>query len=269
MKVDIQIKDNRGYCDVVYLVDRDDFQQDLEIAKNKFFTKNSIVPSRENRIWRGKLYNICDPIISNKARIDSEKAEAKLLDLDYIHSLTLKQKQGLVKKLFDAERKINLYNDFDFTVMDLRKKYRRHKYFEKIIESAIAFGNILDTDYRPFEVKWIKPELEYPQFYDEVELSITVYPCTTVNDVKKAFQEASVKEMQHYSDFDLITPNEYFTKAKPMIKYHREAYWLKKLNPKMKYGEIANYFDEKQEKMANDERVVEKAIDTYGKWLNQ
>jgi hypothetical protein len=99
-------------------------------------------------------------------------------------------------------------------------------------------------------------------------LVISIYPCTRVNDLKKALKEAQEK-LPQFSDYDLITPKEYFAKAKPMIRYHREAYWMKKLNPSMKYKEMADDFYEKHISSLCDERVVEKAVETYRKWLNQ
>jgi len=267
-KVDICLKDNRSYCDVAYLVDRDDFQVDLETTRQKFFTDLGVIPDRNTGEWRGQLFQTFNPEISEKCRKMSGVLEKKILDLDYIHTLDIDSKQKLINELFSAEKQINAQNDFDFTIMDIRAKHRRYGYFNKVIESAVAYGNVQEEDYIPYEVKWIHPETEYPQLYKQSELVISINPNTRVNDLKRALQKAS-SMMNEYPQYGLISPNEYFVKAKPQIRMHRDAYWLRKLNPEMSYLQISNYFDKHDIQGMEDPDVIQKAIKAYRDWLNQ
>lgn len=271
MYIKIEIEDLQAFADVASLVDKPDFLEDIILVRNKF----EIGPEKQMDNWEARLENTYNP--SDRKKVSKELKEAQNYPTEYY------------KRIASAYRKYNSLEDFHYTVIDLRKKYRKPQYFEGIIKIAVTEGVVKEDDYMPGLATPLGMFLSVYGGTDiqavpsDNEVVIVVYPNTKKADLLRMWQLSR-------SWIDEKTLNS-FKKIKSQLKIHRNIYWFYKEN-KLKERENKDWDDiveewkeqcgvyeqgnvhpENQSCMycdyAPDEKTFRDAIKAYEKWLQE
>jgi hypothetical protein len=278
MKINIDINDNHAFCDVAYLVDQDNFLKDVDKLRLRFNLSNRDFPKKGSSKWKKNLpeeFTIKEVQMAEK---ELEEVEHKMINMNEVYEMSIEERELGLEKMKECLRKTDKIENFNIAIEDLRIGYRRPQYFDRIIEAAIVYGIVNDTDYTSYKAELVYPEMEYPQFFQQPRVVLTIYPHTRDEDIFRAKAEAE-ELFSKLRDMEVF-PKRYFPRTKRKIRAHRDMYWLRKNNPDVSYNKLlgkwhelctADHTKEEEKKCqycsVKDYRSLEKNIDDYKVWL--
>jgi len=255
MKIDIEIKDNRKFAEVAFLVDREDFQADIkEVRKTIELSKFPYVfptyPYEEANKLAGFYKKGQISVSGTREMLEEFCREKGLLNL-----------YALDKVLGAAV----------IFAKSLIKKYNKNRLYIPIVLASILTARIQEEDFRStqmFEInhKVIQEELALLGKNEEI-VTISVNRESTAKEVQRTFDFIQkyyfkTKKTKDNDGLNNIYEDTYGGKLAdtiPNIKRDREWYWLKK--DKLSYAKIVNL--EKQKGITISPEGVKKAIDRY------
>lgn len=225
-RIEIRIKDNWKFCEVAFLVDRDDFLRDIGMAR-KSLGVMKLIPYNELIKWT-----------SAESIRTTKKTKFRKIKSDYFEN----------KYVVPAGKS-------EIIVDELKKKYRKAHNFWPVIESAMLAGVVTKDEFSiSAYCKVIYPE-DYELSVTEPDLAIIISPDTKLNDIEELFKTNIPEAVDEYKDLVLRTKRR-TPDTISNIKRDREWYWLK--HQGLSYSKIE---DMAKPKVSKD--VVIKAIKQY------
>ena len=194
--VDIRIEDNWGFGLVAFLVDKDDFLQDLQSVRQKLSLKKLLNREKVEKQFEEK----------------NQKATTKLFN-------TSSQEQ---RELLNRMR-IVASTKYDTATIELLEKYRKSNNFHHVIKFAIISGVVTDEDFEGTEpVIWVitpgQGKTEIPIHYPQI--AIVVDPETHPDKVKEGFTNF-IKNAKSFKRWDQWVLQDTINN----IKRDRKWYW--------------------------------------------
>lgn len=195
--------------------------------------------------------------LRNKWRIN------KLLELNEVYDWK--------KNIYDTDTERLLKIEDDITL--LLYKFRRHKGFTKVAESALLTGIVSESLYKYTFLEYHictenyrhTPELYMPAIFISYQSTKK-----DVLDEFKLYQDRYGKKTYDFIDFSKSFTF-YKRKSSNLIKRHRDIYWMylnEKSLGKGVYGRLSNKLqDMKEYKNYNDETILRKLVNRYIKAL--
>ncbi len=225
--VDIGISNPKRFADVAFLVDRDDFLADILKLRKKFSKYHTLPlkspPHKKNWFtfpWRVSMAQM------EKYSKAVKPLEKIAFDLNQTSEMDIKEKEAFLKSYEKAERLLP-QNDFRFSILDIRKKYKRPPNSDRIIAHAALYNKIADEDYVTSEASIKHPELEFPQYFDDPQIIITVYPGFDKDDIEGLLKNKVYRLMEE-NQKEYITIDAFKLDVRGNIKRDRKWYWWKK-----------------------------------------
>lgn len=223
--VKINISDLRKFAYVAFLVDRDDFLQDMINLRKKWRLDKHLLSFQPTKRWFTFPWRVSKSQMEKYEKA-TEKLENTSFNLNITGKMSVKDKNKFLNSLEKSERLLPS-NDFQFSVTTLRKKYHRPPNFDRIIAHTVLYGKVADQDYVTCEAKIIYPELEFPQYFQDPKLVIDLNPPVKIDDiVDKIKNDLPNKILEYEKNFIEGKIKEYDTM--PSIKRNRSWYWFKK-----------------------------------------
>lgn len=226
--IEIKVDDKWKFGEVAFLVDREDFLEDIAKAR-KLLGIKKLIPNTEIAInkWKGEEQN------------EALKAQ-------------------LIKELSTVTRSQKIKDK-------LLKKYHKPLFFANILDAVILCGNVTDKDFSTTAYVQIIDPMDYIErhkhrkFLGYPRIAIIISPETKLSEVKEVFRKNVPSEMDYFK-------NEYLNSKSKLhstisnIKRDRRWYW------ENKNGNSAAKICEKSD-LNIDQKSVEKAITQYKKHL--
>lgn len=254
--IKIEIEDVRRYADVAFLVDREDFLNDL-VRLRKRFGFESVRKYDSGKHWAANRWDVNSELLLKHSDAVAP-FEDKLQDTNYMSDLTIAERNKLYDEYQKASR-ILPENAFFQDIQKLRRKYKKSPNFDRIIAHAVIYGEVRDDDYVTCEIGIDYPEIEFVDYDKEAKPAITFYPLVQMDDIKKLLEEKVEEVLKKYQkevlDGTLI---DYDTR--PNIKRDRDWYWKKRSG--LSYSAI-----HKQGENISRDAVI-KAIQQYQRTLS-
>jgi hypothetical protein len=258
LPIKINITDERRYTDVAFLVDRDDFLNDL-LALRKVKKMKEEFPYGFAEHWaldsiwgvtREQLFKYNDSVAPY---------EDVLQNTNKMAELSINERN----KLFDDYKKVQRIlpgNAFEQDIQDIRRKFHKPKNFDRIIAHAVLYGEIRDEDYVTTEIDIDYPEIEFVDYDKEARPVIVFYPLVQLSEIEELLKDKADEILQKYQKNvlggKLITYD-----TRPNIERDRGWYWKKRSG--LSYSKI-----HKQEAKNISRDAVIKAIQQYRQALS-
>ena len=214
--IEIDIDDLKSYCDIAFLVDKDDFLQDVIKARKEW---GIIKTFKSLNDWYNELkLNRCG--VPATKDIPLPHGEVGLKEIE--------KRKGLIHMYQDNLQKfIRLTGKFDLLSQSLRKKYMRTPNFDLVIKQAISCGRVeaYQNTYATFE--YPEPITSIKNPFNEPRIAIIVTPNTRKEDVIKVFDE----QVAQYQDEYFVnhpTAKVLMSDTISNIKRDRKWFWEKK-----------------------------------------
>lgn len=221
MEIKINIKDNKYYADVAFLLDRGDFLSDLKMLRKKWNLDKKLLPyTNVNKTFPPTNAGLINA--SGKVGISLEK---KLSNLYYMDTLSLEEREKL---LLDWKKSLRIDPswDFYFDIKDLRNKYHRPYNFDRIIETALLHGIVENGDYITCELTILRHENEFLQYFEDEEIAIKFSPLSKMSDIRKVVTE-NIKGIRASYEKTVLGGKLFNVyKKTEIIRMHRKWYWL-------------------------------------------
>lgn len=209
-KIDIQIKDNKEFGDVAFLVDKPAFLKVVERLRKKWGFKQLITPDKFNE-WKYGLF---------------DKREGKLKEQEVLRKLPYDHLSDADLDLWNEKIKRVMPDiDFECDVRDLRIEFKKPETFDQAIAYAIVCGVIPDGIYRSTYY-----EIEIPTIPERLQdrtthVAIYVTPQSQQADVLKVLSEIKKRVFKGRGDgydpfFSLYNKDEVTN-----IQRDRRWYW--------------------------------------------
>ncbi|KKS96370.1 MAG: hypothetical protein UV73_C0011G0042 [Candidatus Gottesmanbacteria bacterium GW2011_GWA2_43_14] len=223
--VAIKITDLRKFAEVAFLVDRDDFLQDLIKLRKKWGLDKQLLLLPPTKPWFTFPWQVKDSQLESyiKATVKLETADA---NSNKMGKMSIKDKNKYLRNLKKTERLLPS-NDFRSGIMDLRKKYRRPPNFDRIIAHSVIYGEVTNQDFISCEAKIIYPEQEFPQYFQDTKLVIELYPPVKTEEIEKIIKNVLPAQVKKYEKH-FIRGNIEDYDTRPTIVRNRGWYWFKK-----------------------------------------
>lgn len=272
MPIKIKINDERRFTDVAFLVDRDDFLEDLyKLRKEKGLNKEKPYGSEKHwaldSIWgvtRDQLFKHNDAVAP---------FEDILQNPNEMQDLSHEEKIDLIKKYKKAQR-ILPGNAFEQDVQAIRDKYHKPPNFDRIIAHAVLYGEIRDEDYVTAEIDIDYPEVDIVDYDREPQPIIKIFPNVSVKDIQELFQNQLGEILRKYQEEILEGKiSKYDTKNN--IKRDREWYWMWKKEQKNGRGIYKRIIDSWNDSVKNEDdliydiNIIEQGVSRYLKFLKR
>ncbi len=253
--VDIQINDAKKFLDVAFLIDREDFLEELYESRKRWQKFERLPIERQSKYWMDFPW-----LKEDKENFEMEKRRYSELnetlgDSEKAEELDLFEKHALIDEVTELRQTIFL-DRFYFEVKRLRKKFRRPPNFDQIIAHAILYGVVTEEDYITCDARVAFPDSIDPQ---EPEVVITLYPLFREEEVLRVLREEIPGLMEEYeSEF-----SENLIKYAPKrdITYQRNLrnwYWRKKA---MSWSKLYQSIKESKEAILEDKTILEAVKD--------
>lgn len=268
--IKIKINDERRFTDVAFLVDRDDFLEDLnKLRKEKGLNKEKPYGSEKHwaldSIWgvtREQLFKHNDAVAPFEDVLQNTNETAEL---------THKQRKKLMSKYRKAQR-ILPGNAFVQDIQAIRNKYHRPPNFDRIIAHAVLYGEIRDEDYVTAEIEIDYPEVDIVDYDREPQPQIKIYPNASIKDIQEIFQNQLGEIMRKYQE-EILEGKISRYDTKNNIERDREWYWMwkkEKENGRGIYKRIIDQWNKMHENKGyvEDINLIEQGVGRYRKFLN-
>lgn len=212
-KIDIQIKENKEFGDVAFLVDKPAFLKAVERLRKKWGLEQLILPDKFKE-WKDELFY----------KRDSKRREQDILKkqpVDHLSDADLEVFKEHVERVMPDV-------DFECDIRDLRIEFNKPETFDKAIAYAIVCGIIPDGIYK--STYWAN-DLSIPapiRLQDRTSrIAIYVTPQSQQKDVLEAFKQVregvfKSRGDSYYPFFSLYDKDEITN-----IKRDRDLYWRK------------------------------------------
>ncbi len=269
MKIDIKIENNRKFALVAFLVDKDDFLQDITDIRSRI--KLETIPFSFPQYPYPEANRLAG--FYQKGQISLNGAR-ELLE-EFCKEVGLQNLYALDKKLGTAV----LFAE------SLTKKHRKSRLYTPAILASILTGYIEEEDFLSTQMlelnpKFLEEELEKMASDKEI-VTIQVTRESTKQEVQQVFdfiQKYYFKTKKTKSDDGLKNIYEHITEIKVPdtannIRRDREWYWMYKIevtNGRGAYKRIMDKWLEahpKEEKTLVDLNIIEQAVSRYKKFL--
>lgn len=177
--IKIEIKDNYKFGLVAFLVDKENFLQDIHIARTEL-NLDQLLPHDEQDEWE----------------------EKQLEELKKIKPPTIIRTQNGIA-YWDPETQL------EKIVYRLLKKYRKSERYYKVISSSILSGIVIENDFSKTAYCYIR----YPNFYnpadyglnivEEPEICIVITPDTKFEELEKLYRSEMPKLIKEFQDYSI------------------------------------------------------------------
>lgn len=252
MKIDINIEDRWKYGEVAFLVDREDFLEDIAVARRLLGIRKLITHTQvEINKWFEEEINQALKAKLNKRGLD------------------LKRKKKFSFPVTESQK----------TIDRLLKKYHKPLFYSDILKSAILCGLVTDEDFSLTSYVQIIDPMEYIERYKRGEfigypkIAIIISPETKPDEINELFRTGIQPEMDYFNH-NYLNSKRNLPDTMSNIKKVREWYWMyqnERVNGKGAYKRIVDKWEKTHPPKDGDnlinQNTIEHAISRYKKNL--
>jgi len=226
--IDIQVQDNKKFCDIAFLVDRKDFSKDITKSRKKLSIED-LIPYSNLENWLFKEY-----------QKESEGYKSK------------------VRKMYSMEFYTAPATTSDLIIYDLLKKYKKSTNFFLAVQSAIFCGIV--TDHEVMNTAYCA--LTVSMDPKDPKIAIIISPDTKLPEVIEIFEKKVPQVVEEYRKYIL---NSKRSKLDTVSNIKRDREWYIQKRKGLSYGQILKGAISKGESLSRD--GVIKAITQYSERL--
>lgn len=230
--IEIDIEDDRLYCDVALLVDCSGFIKDLQKLRDKWGIKE-LIPLGKFTGWIDGLQR--RPTLKRQIVATEDKEEYE-----------------------EEMARQRPYIDFECNIRDLRIKHKRTDNFDNAIMYALVCGAVPNEVYKTAYSQGTGPFIPWRLRGETERVAIFITPQTTNDDLTNEWRKARKFFFKPKNDY--LREIDIYKTGKEEVRKHRSWYWSWLNGKSIKY--IADE-EEKKTKGNTFTETVRKGIDRY------